>query len=128
MIYLALTGMAIAFVETFMRAGVAVQVNSMLQVSREAVAVMSSRTLTDEQKEQRIRRSAGTLFVASIGVGMRLLIAVLTVGAIYVVATKLLAVPTQELYEGMLSPTGILVLTAAAVIYLKVRYAIRQRL
>jgi hypothetical protein len=127
-IYAVLAVMAVVFVEIFIRTGLPRRARSVLEISRESLGVLASRSLDDEQKEQLIRRNAATLLAASLGVGFRLLLIAAAIGAIYVVAARGLDVPEQDLSAGLLSPAGALLLTLAGLAYVGVRHVLCQRL
>lgn len=128
MIYAVLTAMAVVFVEMFIRTGLPRRTRAVLEVSRESLGVLASRSLDDAQKERLIRGHSATLLAASLGVGFRLLLIAAVIAAVYVAAVRVLAVPEQDLSAGLLSPAGILLLTRAGLSYVGVRHVLGQRL
>ncbi|KAB7619690.1 hypothetical protein [Alkalilimnicola sp. S0819] len=128
MIYLVLGLMCVVFVELVIRMGLSGLARSIIGESREALAVIGSPTLSDDQKQVSVRRSALTLLAASLKMGAKLVLIALVLGAIGAGAARMLAVSEQQMFASMLSPVGLLALTVAGLLYLRIRHAVHQRL
>ena len=121
MIYFFLVILCVAFIELFILLDVTGKVKSVLNVSREAAAVLMSSDMSDDEKEAIIRRSSLDLFKATFSFTLKFAIIFLVLYGLYEAFVYVFPESGQALYESMFSWIVILALTAVGMGYVWVR-------
>ncbi len=128
MTFVVLLLMCATFVELFRALGLGRHVGVTTRVSGQALEALRSTTLTDEEKEAAMQRSSLALIQQTgLFVGKFLLI-LGALAAIYLAAVHLAGVNGDRLDAHLLSPVSWVAMTAAAMLYAWLRYAVTKRL
>lgn len=128
MIFLLLFFFCIAFVELFILLNLAGNVHSVVELSREAVGVLLSTHMDDDDKEVVMRRKSVELFKATFLFVAKLLSVFLILYAIYFVIEQISSETGQAILDGFQSLSILLILTVAAMGYVWLRNVFRQKL
>ncbi|MBD3222243.1 hypothetical protein GF314_13480 [bacterium] len=119
---------AVAFVEMVLRLRLFSHAGETARISREAMAVVRSGTMSDDEKEAATRRSSLALFrQTGLFVG-KLLIALVLPLALVAIAGALGPVSTAAITAALLSPLAIAAMTVVAALYGWARHAVARRL
>jgi len=128
MLYAVLLLMCVAFVEVFRALRMQGHLTTTMRISRESLAAVQSKTMSDDEKEIATRRSSVALIQQTgLFVG-KLLLTMLAPVALFFLAVHVLGVDEAELTAQLLSPLIWLAMTAAAALYVWIRHAIARRL
>lgn len=128
MTWLLLGLLGVVGVEMFFLLRLTEKIVIMARVSRDSVGVLVSSSLSDEQKEIALRKASLDLLKATFVFSARFLLICIVVYFAYLLVAELFPDRRDEMLRILISPTGLIALTAATACYLWVRNAVRQKL
>lgn len=128
MSYVALMAMCILFIELFIRLKMRDRIDRIFKVSREAAKIITSKELSDRQKEVLVRRSSMTLLKSTLTFSSLFLFMAMAVFGVRLAFICFSPGMKAHLDQSMLSPVVMVLLTISAVIYVWLRGAIERRL
>ena len=128
MTYLLLGLLSVLFVEMIFFLHLPEKLATMARVSRDSVGVLVSSRLNDEQKEIAARKGSLDLLKATFVFSTRILLICIIVYLAYLLLAELFPDRQDEMLGILVSPIGLLTLTAATACYIWVRNAVRQKL
>jgi hypothetical protein len=128
MTYLLLVLLSVACVELFFLLQLPDKVAAMARVARDSVGALVSTSLSDEQKEIAVRKGSLDLFKATFAFSARFLLICTVAYLAYLLAAELLPDIGDEILRTIVSPMGLVTLTAAAACYVWMRNVVRQQL
>ena len=128
MSYVALMAMCILFIELFIRLKMRDRIDRIFKVSREAAKIITSKELSDKQKEVLVRRSSITLLKATLTFSSLFLFMAMAVFGVRLAFIYFSPGMKAHLDQSILSPVVMVLLTISAIIYVWLRGAIERRL
>ena len=126
MIYAALALMCVLFIELFILLNLRLRADEIFSVSREAMQTMSSKSLSDAEKEVAIRGCSLRLLKATLLFTGLFGLIVLALVAVYVAFVAMFPDLRGPLDAALLSPLVLAGMTAGALAYIWLRRAITK--
>jgi hypothetical protein len=120
--------MCIVFVELFVILHLQQDASSILQASKEAMGVLSSSEITDDEKEVFARRASLRIFKVTGSFLGKFLLLFAALYAMYAGAVEFFSMPEESFIQTMLSLPVLLGLTIVAIAYTWIRHGRRRRL
>lgn len=128
MIYGPLLFMSLVLFELFLLLKMGQNAKTIIASSQEAMRVLASRELADEEKESFMRRGSVQILKATLSLAAKFLLAGAILFALFELFVVLFPSLRQPLLESLLSPTVLAILTVAIVGYAWARKAALRRL
>jgi hypothetical protein len=128
MVYGPLLFLSVVLFELFLLLKMGANAKAILTSSQEAMRVLASRDLADEQKETFMRRGSLQILKATLGLAAKFLLACAILFALFELIVTIFPTLRQPLIDSLVSPTVIVILTVAVVAYAWVRKAALRRL
>ena len=128
MIYAALLAFGVVFVELFLGLRLLNEVGSIFRLSKEASGVLTSKELSDDEKEVRIRGASLNIFKATAMFIVKFAVIAAALAALYFALIQVLPERRAELDEGLTSWFGIVFVTVAMLIYVRIRNVAGRKL
>lgn len=120
--------MSIIFVELFVAFDLQGRITSALALSRDALKILTSSTVKDEEKEVLIRRIALQMFKMVAVFTTQFLLIVIVLYVVYILVIRVTPFSKEAFLEAMASASTLGLLTVATLLYIWIRNVIRQRL
>jgi hypothetical protein len=128
MIYGPLLLLSVALFELFVLLKMAESARTILASSREAMRILASPDLGDDEKESCMRRGSLEILKATLGLAGKLLLMGAILFALFELIVAIFPALRQPLPESLVSPTVIVILTVAVIGYAWLRkLALRRR-
>jgi hypothetical protein len=127
MIYGPLLFLSFLLFELFLLLKLGENAKAILASSQEAMRVLASRELADDEKEHFMRRGSIEILKATLGLAAKLLLVAGILFALFELFVTIFPGLRQPLLESLVSPTVIGILTAAVVGYAWARKAALRR-
>lgn len=125
--YLVLFGLCIVFLELFIRLSVARDAMGILAASRDAMRVMSSPGLSDDEKEAHVRGGSLSIMKATLRMTGKLLAIGIVLYVLYRVVALVLPATGRAIPAMLIEPVPIVVLTAVTLGYAWARARVIDR-
>jgi hypothetical protein len=123
MIYVPLILLSVALFELFVLLKIAESARTILSRSREAMRVLASPELGDDEKESCMRRGSIETFKATLGLTAKLLLTAGILFALFELIIVMFPALRQPLIASLVSPSAIVILTVAVFGYAWIRKA-----
>jgi len=127
MIYGPLLLLSVVLFELFLLLKLGENARTILARSREAMRVLRSPDLADEEKEAHMRRGSLEILKATVRLAGKLILVGAVLFALFELIVALVPTLRQPLLESLLSPSVVLILTAALIAYAWARKAALRR-
>ena len=128
MIYLPLFALSVVFFELFVRLRLAADASSIVGKSREAMGVLASANLGDDEKEILARRSSLQIFRSTALFTAKFALIGVVLYFLYVAFVAVFPARRQEFLAALMSPVALLILTAGVAGYAWLRtFVLRKR-
>jgi hypothetical protein len=128
MIYVFLLIMCVVFIELFLFLDVSKQLGSTISLSKEALDVLKSSTIEDEEKEVIIRRKSLSIFKVTLFFTSKFLLIFFILYVIYLLSIHWFFVSEKEFAEKIFSLQILLSMTIVSMLYIFIRNVIKKRL
>jgi len=128
MVYAFLIFSSIAFIELFIQFNLRGQLGSIMTISREAVNVLISSTMEDDEKEIVIRRSSLVLFKATFAIISRFSCILVIMYTSYIIMVNSVPEIEEHLLKSLYSIRDLILLTVFTICYVLIRNVIRKQL
>jgi preprotein translocase subunit SecG len=128
MTWLLLGLLSVICVEMFFLLQLPERIAMMARVGRDSLGLLVSSKLDDEQKEIAVRKASLDLLKATFVFSARFLLICVVAYFAYLLMAELFPDRQDEMLRILVSPSGLIALTAATACYLWVRNAVRQKL
>ncbi len=126
--YLLLLVFSILFVELFILFNIVPDARAVMQLSGESVGVMKSKEMTDDQKEEYMRKNSLKMFVQTLKFSGKFLLIFMVLGIVFFL-TELASPPIAESVAAhFVSVIPMVILTVATLVYVWVRNVVRRKL
>ena len=126
-IYAPLFMLCIVFVELFIRLGIGKDAMAIVARSREAMGVLLSPELGDDEKEAFMRRGSVDIFKATFLFAMKFVLIGVVLYLLYLLVVSVLPGLKHELLAKLIAPVPIVILTIGTMAYARVRSSIFGR-
>lgn len=127
MIYGALLVLSVLLFELFLALKIGDDARTILTRSREAMRVLSSAELADDQKESSMRRGSLAILIATLCLAGKLLLVGVVLLALYRFIAVIVPGRERALLESLLSAVGVVTMSATVVGYAWARKAVLGR-
>jgi len=121
MIYVPLLLFCVVFFELFLSLRIATDAMAIIARSQEAMRVLRSTQLGDDEKELFVRRASGQIFVATLRFAAKFALIGLALYALFWCTVRTFPDFERPLLETLVSPLGVVSLTLATMAYAWVR-------
>jgi len=121
MIYLFLLAFCIAFIELFMALDIKREGVNLIARSRDAMAVIASSELDDDEKESFMRRTSVEMFKATIRFIIKFLLIIMVLFVMYWLTIFAFPELRAPILQYFVSPVGIVGMTLIAIAYVWIR-------
>jgi hypothetical protein len=128
MIYVPLMLFCVVFFELFRSLRIAADAMAIMARSQEAMRVLGSAKLSDDEKEVFVRRASGQIFISTLRFAAKFALIALTLVALFEATVMLVPYLDKPLLESLVSPLVIVMLTVATTAYAWVRGTVAARL
>ena len=128
MIDVSLLLLCVVFYESFLSLQIGADAMAIIARSQEAMRVLASAQLGDDEKEVFVRRASGRIFVATLRFAAKLALIGLVLYALFRCIVIAFPAHEKQLLESLVSPPVIVSLTVATVGYAWVRKTVLARL
>ena len=128
MIYAYLVASSIVFVELFIFLNIRASAIAIVAQSRDSMAVLTSREMSDEEKEPLVRRASLNIFVATLVFLVKFLFIAAALFGIYWALVAIFPELHNQIVTSLVSPIVVLVLTVIALLYAWVRNVVLEKL
>jgi hypothetical protein len=127
MIYLPLFVFSVVFFELFVRLRLAADASSIVRKSRDAMGVLASATLGDDEKEILARRSSLQIFQSTALFAAKFALIGAVLYLLYVAFVAVFPARRQEFLAALVSPVALLILTASVAGYAWLRKSVLRK-
>jgi zona occludens toxin (predicted ATPase) len=124
MSFLLIVILCITFVELVLLLNLRQLMIDTLALSKEAVSVLTSTTLTDDEKETQVRQSSLNMFKLTFFFIVKFLGIVIVLYGIFFIFAKLSLIDESTFMSLVLSPAALIAMTIGSMIYVWGRYVI----
>lgn len=128
MIYPPLLLFCVVFFELFLSLRIGTDAMAILARSQQAMGVLRSAQLDDDEKEVFVRRASGQIFIATLRFAAKFASIGLTLYALFWCTVLVFPDLDRPLLESLVSPLVIVLMTAATIAYAWVRKAVVAQL
>lgn len=128
MIYIALFAICTLFIELFILLRLNDTIKSVFDLSQQAVGVVTSKQLNDNEKEVIIRQTSLEMFKVTFIFIFKFVAIVLILYLAYLLLAEILSFSEATFVESLYSIKVIILLTLVAIVYLRLRNVVVQRL
>ena len=128
MIYVSLMLFCVVFFESFVSLRLAADAVAIMARSQEAMRVLTSAELSDDDKEVFVRRASGQIFIATLRFAAKFALIGLALYALFWCTVTVFPDLEQPLLDDFVSPLVIVSLTAATMAYAWIRKRVVPRL
>jgi hypothetical protein len=128
MIYVSLSLLSIVFIELFIRFDMDGSIRSILRISRDALAIITSRDLDDDTKEKVVRRSSLDIFRATLLFLAKFALICMAIYTLFLLLSYLFALSEERVIAASFLPATIVALVIAGSLYIWLRSVIVRRL
>jgi Ca2+/H+ antiporter len=122
----ALSVICVAFVELFIFLNMVTRARAILACSQQSIAVIKAKDLTDDEKEEKIRRSTLESLKLTLTFAALFLSLCAALFGLYFVFSHLLALSNEQVVTTLSSTEGLIGLTVVALLYIWARNAIQK--
>lgn len=126
--YLLLLLFSILFVELFILFNIVPDARAVMQLSGESVGVMKSKEMTDDQKEEYMRKNSLKMFVQTLKFSGKFLLIFLVLGIVFFLTEIASPSIAKSVAVHFVSVIPMVILTVATLIYVWIRNVVRRKL
>ena len=126
--YILLLAFSIIFVELFILLKILPDTKVVLDLSQSAVGVMSSKDMTDREKEAFMKKNSISLMVTTLKFIFKFLVVIGIIYALYYLTSLVSSEISSSLMNSIVSPIEMFVLTALTLVYVWIRSVISKKL
>jgi len=126
-VYVPLFAFCIVFLELFIRLGIVKDALAIVSGCREAMGVLMSRVLADEEKEAFMRHSAVEIFQATLRFALKFIAVSAVLVLLYLSCVAIFPGLRESLLETAMTPAAIVSLTLGSMAYAWARKALLRR-